>query len=130
MYNEIVMNATRNKKIQSVIKHRKKVADLYKYYFGKVPMRAKLHDLDKLLMLYIGVSPIKASKIHRKVVKHHRFINKPNKMKWNDKVEIILDWESARYTKPDKPLTARETMVKHYPHLENYLSQTLDSFNL
>ena len=28
---------------------------------------------------------------------------------------MVLDWESARYTKPDKPLNAYETLVRFYP---------------
>ena len=29
-----------------------------------------------------------------------------------DYMEMILDWESARYTKPDKPLNAYDTLYK------------------
>ena len=28
---------------------------------------------------------------------------------------MVLDWESARYTKPDKPLNAYETLTRFYP---------------
>lgn len=34
-----------------------------------------------------------------------------------DKKEMVLDWESARFTKPDKPLNAIETAEKYYPNL-------------
>lgn len=30
-------------------------------------------------------------------------------------IETIIDWECARFTKPDKPLNARETLSKFYP---------------
>ena len=31
---------------------------------------------------------------------------------------MMIDWECARYTKPDKQLNAEETLYKFYPHLE------------
>ena len=31
---------------------------------------------------------------------------------------MVLDWESARYTKPDKPLNAYDTLYKYYPTME------------
>ncbi len=30
----------------------------------------------------------------------------------------MIDWECARYTKPDKQLNAEDTLYKLYPHLE------------
>lgn len=117
-------------KIKAVALHRNTVETMYELYFGKAPLRAKLHDLDKLVMLVFGVKPATASKIHRKMVKHHRLLKKPHKMKWDDKIEVIMDWESARFTKPDKPLNARDTMDKHYPYLKDYLTPTLDSLGL
>jgi hypothetical protein len=34
---------------------------------------------------------------------------------------MIIDWECARFTKPDKPLDAYQTMKKFYPDLEQRL---------
>ena len=34
---------------------------------------------------------------------------------------MIVDWECARYTKPDKPLNAYETLCKYYPQLKSKL---------
>ena len=35
---------------------------------------------------------------------------------------MIIDWECARYTKPDKPLNAYDTLYKIYPELEEKIS--------
>ena len=37
----------------------------------------------------------------------------------SDYIEMIIDWECARFTKPDKPLDAYQTMKKFYPDLES-----------
>ena len=38
-----------------------------------------------------------------------------------NKIEAAFDWESARYTKPDKPLDAFDTWKKYYPNVDMYL---------
>ena len=43
---------------------------------------------------------------------------------------MILDWESARYTKPDKPLNARETMEKYYPEYRKHVELILEELGL
>ena len=35
-----------------------------------------------------------------------------------NKIEAAFDWESARYTKPDKPLDAFDTWKKYYPNVD------------
>jgi hypothetical protein len=47
-----------------------------------------------------------------------------------DYIEMILDWESARYTKEDKPLNAYDTMIKFYPHLEDKILPLLKRTHL
>ena len=44
-----------------------------------------------------------------------------------DLVETVIDWECARFTKPDKPLDAYETLIKFYPeYKEVYLPIILE----
>lgn len=43
---------------------------------------------------------------------------------------MIIDWESARYTKPDKTLNAFDTLYKHYPELEAYILPLLIQMGL
>lgn len=42
---------------------------------------------------------------------------------------MVIDWECARYTKPDKPLNARATLHKYYPHLESKIAPILEEFS-
>lgn len=34
---------------------------------------------------------------------------------------MMVDWKCTKYTKPDKPLNAEETLYKFYPHLEDVM---------
>lgn len=43
---------------------------------------------------------------------------------------MMIDWECARYTKPDKPLSARDTLYKFYPELEEKMLPILNKYNL
>lgn len=106
-----------------------------KYVFGYY--KYKFHDWDKLMM-YIFLPFInikKISKIHQKINKHHPiyFKNKEKILKKSDKVnweEAIIDWECARYTKPDKPLNARDTLYKFYPEYISIVEPILRKYNL
>lgn len=89
--------------------------------------RIKFHDWDKLLMFiflpFLGERII--NQWHQKHNKHHptyttgknwdRNLKDPYKVDW---IEAIIDWECARFTKPDKPLNAQDTCLKYY--LEYY----------
>ena len=48
----------------------------------------------------------------------------------NDFIQMVIDWECARYTKPDKPLNARETLYKYYPNLKSKVLPILKELNL
>ena len=43
---------------------------------------------------------------------------------------MIIDWECARYTKPDKQLNAYDTLYKFYPNLEKEILPILKEFKL
>lgn len=49
---------------------------------------------------------------------------------YDDFVQMVIDWECARFTKPDKPLNAYDTLYKFYPHLEKKILPILKKFNL
>lgn len=71
--------------------------------------RAENHDMDKIL-LYQVMEPKEAQDIHVKNQPHHL---KCEKEKTDfDWLETILDYESAPYTKPDKPLNAYDFTMK------------------
>ena len=116
------------KHIPYTLKHRKKLLELEEIFTGK--RSYYFHDLDKVIMYalfpYLGTKII--YKIHARLNKHHvKYWRGINKM---DKVQAVLDWESARYTKPDKPMNAAETLVYHYPHLISEFEDTFASLGL
>lgn len=105
-------------------KHRKAFLMIEKQLIGHNTLRGYLHDLDKLIMLNF-VKAETASRIHRKISKHH---NRAKTKK--DYTQMIIDWECARYTKPDKPLNARETLAKYYPELTNKVLPIINEYGL
>lgn len=102
--------------IKYTYKHRKIVVKLAEKYFKSNPEvleQVATHDLDKMY-LYLFFDKKDVSHIHRESSAHHE--NDLEKT-YIDYVEMVLDWESARYTKPDKPLNAYETLIKFYPSM-------------
>lgn len=103
------------KHIPYTIKHRKKLIELSKIYLGK--KHYYFHDIDKIIMYilipYVGTWNI--HKIHAKISPHH--VRYFRGIEHVDKKQAVLDWESARFTKPDKPWNAAETLMKKYPEL-------------
>ena len=108
--------------------HRKIVEFLANKYMNDEELlkRIKMHDMDKMyLMLFYDSKTV--SKTHRTISKHH---DNELEKDYLDYVEMVLDWESARYTKPDKPLNAYDTLYKYYPHLEEKILPILKKFNI
>ena len=77
--------------------HKKAFVKLEKELTGKITIGGLLHDMDKLF-LYTIFTKKEVSKIHRKYSKHHI----GNHKREIDIIHAVIDWESARYTKPDR----------------------------
>ncbi len=106
--------------------HRKAFRKIEKQILGHNTWRSLVHDLDKVILHnFWEHSKVKA--FHLKTARHHDNKIKKNK---NDYIEMIIDWESARYTKPDKPLNAYDTLYKFYPNLENEILPLLKKYHL
>lgn len=77
--------------------------------------------MDKVILYifvpFLGTDKIK--QIHRKLNRHHQFRTEDElqNLRKVDIREIVIDWESARYTKPDKPETARRYAERKHPQL-------------
>lgn len=116
--------------IEYTYKHRKIVIYLANKYVKedkeKVLKQIENHDVDKLFT-YLFYNKKYASQIHRKLSSHHQ--NEIEKTKI-DYIEMVLDWESARYTKPDKPLNAYDTLYKYYPNMEENILPILKEFGI
>lgn len=115
--------------IEYTYKHRKIVNFLAKKYFGdniELLEKLKQHDMDKLFTyLFYGKKDV--TNVHRTLIPHHQ--NEIEKT-YLDYVEMVLDWESARYTKPDKPLNAYDTLYKFYPELEVHILPILKEIGI
>lgn len=79
--------------------------------YGRNTLRGWTHDLLKIPM-YLILGTKLTSKIHRKYSRHHNRAKSES-----DYRQMFIDWESARFTKPDKPLNGIETLYRFYPHL-------------
>lgn len=111
--------------IKYTIEHKKAFLKVEKILLGKNTLRGYLHDLDKIILkLFLDKKTV--SKIHRKYSRHH--IKKAHSKE--DYIQMIIDWECARYTKPDKPLNARETLYKYFSELEPEIVPILEEFGL
>lgn len=98
------MITSKDKYIQHIKSHRASIRMLEKKLTCHVSWSTLFHDLDKMIMTRLGLPRKHVHKIHRMVSKHHTRSFWKNKNTW----EMFLDWESARFTKPDKPLSAVE----------------------
>lgn len=116
--------------IEYTYKHRKIVIYLANKYVKEnkeeIMNQIEFHDLDKLYM-YLFYNKKDVSNVHRQLSSHHdNSIEKTDA----DYVEMVLDWESARYTKPDKPLNAYDTLYKYYPEMEEKILPILKKFKI
>lgn len=113
-----------------------KYTTLHKLYFlrteykltGKITIDGLFHDMDKLILLIFTSKSLKdIHQIHRLKSKHHQNDIKKTK---KDYIQMVIDWECARFTKSDKPLNARETLIKFYPELQDDILPIINSLNL
>lgn len=112
-------------------KHKMQVIKLEKQFTGKVSLRGLLHDTDKLVgyALFPFLTLHQHKIIHRKISKHHHYDDIAN-LSDSVRKEIVLDWESARYTKPDKIYTAREWCRYKRMNCYPYLATIFDEWGL
>ena len=107
--------------------HRKAFRKIEKEILGHNTWRSIVHDLDKVILYNIWPHK-KVKNFHRTTARHHSENN--IKKTRNDYIEMIIDWECARYTKPDKPLNAYDTLYKWYPELEKEILPILEELNI
>ena len=111
--------------IKYTLRHKKAFLNIEKNLLRKNTIRGYLHDIDKVF-LYMFMNYKDAHNFHRNHSRHHSIKAKTEK----DFIQMVIDWECARYTKPDKPLNARETLYKYYPDLSDKVEPILKKFNL
>lgn len=72
------------------------------------------HDVLKGINILIFGDRL-ATKWHRQFSRHHL---SPVTGDIHNKLEAAFDWESARFTKPEKPLNAVQTWRKYYSQVD------------
>lgn len=112
-------------KIQYTINHRRAFRKVEKQLLGHNTIRSLFHDLDKVF-LYMFFNYKKVHDFHRKHARHHIEKAKTH----SDFVQMVIDWECARFTKPDKPLKARETLNKFYIEYTDKILPIIEELNL
>lgn len=96
------------------------------------------HDVIKAINILV-FGDKRATTWHRKYSRHHAtvianpsstspIIPGTGSIDIVNKIEAAIDWESARYTKPDKPLTAYETWLGYYRYID--MADTLKALGL
>jgi len=100
-------------KLIYTVKHKIAFIQTAKKLRGYVKVSDIIHDTDKIFLYLTGLNPKTIQKLHRKYSKHHI-----NNGVSRDIESSIIDFECARITKPDKPLNARETILKFYPEIQ------------
>ena len=107
---------TRLQAIKYTIEHRKALNSIAKKHGFYYPF----HDLDKLFLYVIFGKKI-TGKIHRLYSRHHERINKATgKLDIKNKFEAAFDWESSRFTKPDKQETAWQYWKRACPEVDMF----------
>lgn len=113
--------------IPYTLKHRKAFLKIEKQLLKRNTIAGYFHDLDKIifyiLLPFLGTENIQ--KIHRTISRHH-----VNRRKNPNYIAMVIDWECARYTKPDKPLNARETLNKYFSHISNKVLPAINKLGL
>lgn len=98
--------------IKKVVQHRKEVQRIAKEKGLSFPF----HDFIKMINIALFGDYI-ATKLHRDFSGHHAHLYSDGIEMYRDipnKEEAAIDWESARFTKPEKPLDAYDTWLKYY----------------
>ena len=83
--------------------------------------------MDKVILNCLCDSSL-SSKIHNNFSLHHKTDNK--QLSKYDYIEMIIDWECARYTKPDKPRNSCLTLYTFYNDLQEQILPLLKELDL
>lgn len=92
---------------------------------GINPTKYAYHDCDKMVMMLFRTDE-EVNKYHRSTQPHHDTNTSDEEVL----TEMMLDWESARFTKPDKPLNALGTLQKWYPDMTDRMLPVLKKYNM
>ena len=119
-------NGHRFAEIAYVHRHRKEIQRIAKEHGYSFPF----HDFVKIIMIFL-FGDTAALRIYRRFSHYHvhpiwiyvhmgKYIHKKifAGRGIKNKIEAEIDWESACFTKPDKPLDAYDTWKEYYSDIE------------
>ena len=109
---DTLKNKNRITEIKNIQRHRREVQRIAKEKGYSFPF----HDFWKMVNVFLFGDEI-ATKLYRKFSNHHARMSKHGRF-IKSKIEAAIDWESARFTKPDKPLDAFDTWKKYYSDID------------
>lgn len=111
----------RFREVKMTARHWRTVQRLARKHAGRYFL---MHDVFKALCIIV-LGDRAATLLHRRFSGHHL---SPVTGDIRNKAEAAIDWESARFDKPDKPLTAYETWLKYYSSVD--MESTLKELGL
>lgn len=114
----------RIKQVKYTLRHRGAFRYTERLLFGRVSFESYFHDLDKVF-LYPIIGVKRTHNWHRKHSSHHEKASTAKHFQ-----QMVIDWECARITKPDKPLNAYDTLYKYYPEREDDILPILKSLGI
>ena len=104
------------KYLKRIFKHKIAFAKVEKQLLDKMTIRSITHDIDKIpLILFTNKTRAEIHHAHRSRNKHHAEFNHMRSK--SDLLEMIIDWECARYTKPDQQRNAYHTLKDLHPEM-------------
>jgi len=106
-------------------KHKIAFLKVEKQLLGKNTLPGYLHDIDKILLYLLPLNKKNIRNIHRRWSRHH--VESKGKKNY---LEMVIDWECARFTKLDKSLNAYETMMRYYPQEKDNILPILKKLKL
>jgi len=127
--NQATQWASNKKTLKQVLIHWYHVNKIFIKYFGfknYIFSECYKHDLDKIIPVLLG----KYSKEKHRLSSNHHIANVVKKGTIYDCMEMLSDWESARFTKATKQLSANEywLTIKH-KYNNKTIEELLKTFN-
>lgn len=124
-----MINKKKWTKLKYTLKHKVAFLKTEKEITGKYSMNGLFHDMDKVFLFIFSTKDVKEiQKKHRETKKHH--VDNDLIKEEKDYIQMIIDWECARITKPDKPLNAYDTLHSIHPKVKSQVTPLLIKYKL
>jgi hypothetical protein len=106
-------------------KHQQAFKETEKELLGHNTKAGEKHDMDKYIMYHFLPAPL-AHALHTQFAHHHKRRAKTKE----DYIQMMIDMESNRKTKPDKQMKPYQVIDKFYPDLKDKMYPILKEYGL